>query len=320
MSKYTVQQRSGVTLLEVLITIFIMGIGMLALLALFPLGAINMGRALRDDRATTSVIMADNVATIHDIRHLPGVIPPVPPPGTDYFTAEQPPQVPALPPTWAGRSHPVYLDPFYALLSAPPVGASTGQTPGIPRINLNLAANTILANRWFSLPDDISFNDDGTPEIFGANVNRGGDYTWAYLLRRPNASNPDVVDMKVVVYYRRPTDLIEGEAIYDLNLRRAPGQDDQVILSWNPATQEKPGVRLGRWILDTSLVSTVDPVTNQTRPTTAAEFYRIVNYEEITGSNQFYLELQPPLQGNNSARTAVFMEYVVEVFDKGTGR
>ena len=62
MSRTTTSPRQGVTLLEVLITIFIMGIGMLALLVLFPLGAVNMARALRDDRAAGSAVTAENIA------------------------------------------------------------------------------------------------------------------------------------------------------------------------------------------------------------------------------------------------------------------
>jgi hypothetical protein len=42
---------SGISLAEVLVAIFVMGIGLLALLALFPLGALTMAEAIKDDRA-----------------------------------------------------------------------------------------------------------------------------------------------------------------------------------------------------------------------------------------------------------------------------
>ena len=42
--------RRGITLLEVLIAIFITGLGLLALLTLFPLGALEMAEAIEDDR------------------------------------------------------------------------------------------------------------------------------------------------------------------------------------------------------------------------------------------------------------------------------
>src|SRR5438132_5093361 len=52
--------RRGVTLLEVLTAIFIMGVGLLAILTLFPLGALSMARGVRDDRAAT---IGGNVAS-----------------------------------------------------------------------------------------------------------------------------------------------------------------------------------------------------------------------------------------------------------------
>jgi len=53
-------KRPGITLLEVLVAIFIMGIGLLALLTLFPLGALEMAQAIQDDRAGKAA--ADAVA------------------------------------------------------------------------------------------------------------------------------------------------------------------------------------------------------------------------------------------------------------------
>ena len=44
--------RPGVTLTEVLVAMFVMAIGMISLLTLFPLGAMQVGQALRDDRCT----------------------------------------------------------------------------------------------------------------------------------------------------------------------------------------------------------------------------------------------------------------------------
>lgn len=52
-------RRAGVTLLEVLVAIFIAGVGLLALLTLFPVGALNMARAIQDDRAGAVVADAE---------------------------------------------------------------------------------------------------------------------------------------------------------------------------------------------------------------------------------------------------------------------
>ena len=55
-------KRSGLTLLEVLISIFIMGIGMLSVLALFPVAASMMGTALQNYRVSEGVQLSENVA------------------------------------------------------------------------------------------------------------------------------------------------------------------------------------------------------------------------------------------------------------------
>jgi hypothetical protein len=53
-------RRTGLSLVEVLVALFIMALGMIALLTLFPLGALQMGQALKDDRCSQAVNAADN--------------------------------------------------------------------------------------------------------------------------------------------------------------------------------------------------------------------------------------------------------------------
>jgi Prokaryotic N-terminal methylation motif len=53
-------RRAGLSLVEVLVALFIMALGMIALLTLFPLGALQMGQALKDDRCSQAVYAADN--------------------------------------------------------------------------------------------------------------------------------------------------------------------------------------------------------------------------------------------------------------------
>ena len=48
---HMISSSAGVTLVEVLTALFVMGIGLLALLTLFPLGALTMAQAIKDDRA-----------------------------------------------------------------------------------------------------------------------------------------------------------------------------------------------------------------------------------------------------------------------------
>ncbi len=54
--------RRAVTLTEVLIAIFLMGIGLMAILSLFPLGAAQMAQALQDQRAAEAATTAAGIA------------------------------------------------------------------------------------------------------------------------------------------------------------------------------------------------------------------------------------------------------------------
>ena len=55
----TLTSQAGMTLIEVLVAIFVTGIGLLALLTLFPLGALDMAQAVKDDRAAAVAASAE---------------------------------------------------------------------------------------------------------------------------------------------------------------------------------------------------------------------------------------------------------------------
>jgi hypothetical protein len=56
--------RFGVTLIEVLSAIFVTGIGLLAILVLFPLGALSMAQAIKDDRTAA---IADAAIELNEV-------------------------------------------------------------------------------------------------------------------------------------------------------------------------------------------------------------------------------------------------------------
>src|SRR5947209_2842187 len=165
------KHRPGVTLVEVLVAIFIMGIGMLAVLTLFPLGALNMARALQDDRAATAAQIATSMAVAFDLRHDGNVVP--------AFTP---------PPNYQGtKSFPVFVDPYGMLAGAPNTLGLPSPQPQVRRVNpasrLGSASSPGFpsgAARFCSLLDDIGFLQDGTSDLSTGFVNRGGTFTWAY--------------------------------------------------------------------------------------------------------------------------------------------
>src|SRR6058998_1567352 len=70
---FTMNRRPAVTLLEVLVSIFLMGIGLLSILALFPLGALRMAQAIQDDRAGHLAVNGLAVAQTFNLRGDPEI-------------------------------------------------------------------------------------------------------------------------------------------------------------------------------------------------------------------------------------------------------
>src|SRR5262249_23515965 len=144
------------------------GIGMLALLTLFPLGAFNMAQALNDDRIASTAAMAQGVTIAQGFRNdacvvgVPGdttyytnaFINPFPKMPAVFQTAFAALVVqPALSGNSAGPSHPVIVDPYGYIFDtskhATGIGFVAPKTPGfvpqgtigVPRRSVFLSAS-----------------------------------------------------------------------------------------------------------------------------------------------------------------------------------
>src|SRR5438094_10214479 len=91
------QRRSGATLIEVLVAVFVTAIGLLALLALFPVGAVSMARAIQNNRASQAASNAAAIANFQNLTQDPTV--------TSQFNPST-----GYPTISAGASYPVYVD------------------------------------------------------------------------------------------------------------------------------------------------------------------------------------------------------------------
>jgi len=296
-------RRPAVTLMEVLIAMFIMAIGMMALLALFPVGAVSMAQALKDDRCAYASLMAENVAIATNVR---------------YGDANVQTALNASP------SGLVYVDPYgVSLGNLGALGTNPGiPNPGIPRVSPlfvgsktpSVPGSPPLIDRWFSLPDDITFNQSGTPDTSntGGIIDRGRRYSWAYLLRRqPSVTSPlqspmYAVQLFAVVYSGRPVNsLATTPTEWPFTATILPPNGLQFTLPTGTTTAT---AKRGGWILDTTPGSPF-----------AGNFYRVTNVAEvgttITLETQQTLQFVPP----QTTMNIVIMDYVAEVFDKGTG-
>ncbi len=246
--------RPGVTLLEVLVAIFVMALGLLALLTLFPLGAMQLGQALKDDRTAQTANQADGFlrsywrhaviensppdSTLVNSFSFPNTAPPTPNatvPVTGQLnyggTAATYPQ-----PTAGQPSYPVMVDPlgFWAnQAGSQPQFWMARSMPGLvgtplllPRRNLNAATlNSNAAVLDCSLVDDMTFQPNGVP---GSTLDRQGRYNWAAVIQQPNVNTPTVANLTILVFDGRPP------------LLAAPGDEAVVTQTWTSGLLPTP--------------------------------------------------------------------------------
>lgn len=408
-------RRKGTTLTEVLVAIFIMGIGLMAILSLFPLGAAQMAQALKDQRAAEAAANASSLArviwkqavdadkastqtsyfreTITSARYprsiqrfiyamddpnfndTPG------PPNSQSYPAGSPNIPPGgfpLPPGGPGSgaaylanmlpmplggpeanksSYPVFVDMFGWQANQADlnrqwwVGSAMQQGPHnkigmIPRRPLyiphyqpgslpptvppwQVLGTAAPSPQWtwntpsrifkqFSLLDDMTFSDNGTPDISSGRLERQGRYSWAYMIRRPHnattgsTSTRHEVDLQVIVYSGRSIDVPTDEKTYRGFVPTATDSRTVQLVYANAA--DKPALKRGYWLLDATMFDANGAVFPQGR------FYRAVNIEDgpaIAGSPTLNVELQTPLAFGPTERVFIVMSNVVEVFQIG---
>jgi prepilin-type N-terminal cleavage/methylation domain-containing protein len=278
--------RRGFSLTEVLVALFVMAVGIISLLTLFPVGAVQMGHALRDDRAQTTVLQADaRIRTRWQQFVLEGG-------GDDYTTALSNPGAlqladghPALAPL-AYPSYPVLYDPIghNARGNSPPLPAVQNRTAnvlaaaavptrGFPRrtaarLNLPFPDRYLKSFVESTMLDDLEFSRDpnqlapsqvglpALPNETGAPVNtlvRHGQYNWAALIQRPNNQEEKAADLKILVFHRRPPGIApaQAEVAYPNPVNTTPVSfvvgSTQVVI---PDTLDNLKIRVNGWILD----------------------------------------------------------------------
>lgn len=347
--------RPAFSLTEVLVALFVMAVGVISLLTLFPVGAVQMGYALRDSRARDTAGQADGYLRQWWQTKVLGDEFPAPPPElvTVSFNPVYAGPVPpinaltygGLPPLPAGPtpSYPVYLDPIGH--QARPVGswpqlalAGTAITPPTPPLNGPAQYGTVIQRRTVtalnnnyvasfracSLVDDLEFGPNGRPADAAqtgsaAEVVRNGRYNWAAMLQLPSLTNPTVADVKILVFERRAPGIApaDAEACYPNAANNTPVtfQVGSTQLVI-PDTLDNLKVRPNGWIMD----GTVDHVQGIRN----AHFYRIQSVTELGTST--LVELVTPLRpATGSSGVSGIPQYngrvyvlnnLVEVFDR----
>jgi hypothetical protein len=307
--------RDGATLVEVLVAIFVMAIGLLAILVLFPLGVYRMAQAIQDDRTANIAKSANASAVLWNV-------------GQDLLVTGQ------YGNNVGGAGFPVFVDPIGNRSFIAPFSNQVGGTAisgptvtWIPRTNLSFIANAPAAQRdqlclrWFSFLDDIIFNTSGYADttLGGGKFERDNRYSWAYVCQAPNMSVPTVVNLTTLVFNRRPlvlssAALSPAEYSYNATFNTSNNIITVTYGAGNPA----PPVRPGEWIMDAT------PLPGYTPPPPIASargnFYRIVGVNDLGGSIEYEVQqplIDSPAPTGTPNRTIIVFEGLAEVFAQG---
>lgn len=329
--------RPGVTLLEVLVAIMISGVGLLALLTLFPLGALEMASSVRDDRMGHIKHNASAVAAMLNLRYdTTG-------PQDPLYAAAPGVQGAMLNPTAGGSlplatsfgpnmpSYPVFVDPIGFNRPAPaPFGSPVqnwvaGQVGVTPRrisyAGQGLTTPTPLLYSWNVFLDEIAFPRDadlypnvplGTPCPPGGFYERTPRYSWAYLAQMPQVRVPLEVDLSIIIFSGRPLDTPTlSEAVFT-GANFDPGTSTATI----GFPGAPPDIVIGSWIMDTAMTGAAGLIWPR------ANFHRVVGITQ-NSAGTMVLEVTPPPRATGGAAglaytgTVVFFENVVEVYYRG---
>lgn len=352
----TAGRRPGISLTEVLVALFLMGIGTIAILTLFPLGALNMAAAFRDDRTSQSASQADSYMRFYWQAEVIGPRTDVlatglpntattPDPFTDAFlnpnagvpasfqVANQATTIPV--PVGDEPSYPVFVDPmrFAATDNAQRYWAGFDQPSAryqrLARRNLSPTTNTttgtrtampgLQALRTCSLLDGLTFDP--------AQGGRAGDPSNAAAPPPEREYRYNWLWVLQLPRQSDPDTATLSIVVYDKRTYQFVPETSEYAYSGVTFTPESstlppvpivPGVIItkGSWVMD----ATVTPAAGVQPAIRHAKFYQVVSATENTAG--FYdIELDRPvtrLDGRPEAYTGtlVVLNGVAEVFER----
>lgn len=327
-------RRPGLTLTEALVALFVAAIGMIALMTLFPLGALQMGQALKDERTSQAAMQADGLMR----WYWKTFVVETSPPDTAFDALDNPNASPCtstrtvpsgmtapIPATSHESSFPVFVDPIgsfartgrdfeqFWVAGIQPDGTPTPSSTFLPpRRNLTQITSNKQAIRLCSLLDDLTYDDTGAAGTTGT-VERQGRYNWLAVVQRPDNSARLAANLTVVVFdgrapsyapagIERSFSVVSGTVI--------PGST-AVSISFSG---DRPAISKGRWIMDATQLQV------GTANIRHAKFYRVVSVNDET-SGQLDLELQTPItrldrQTVSYTATFIVLTGVAEVFER----
>jgi prepilin-type N-terminal cleavage/methylation domain-containing protein len=305
-------RRAGLTLMEVLVTLVILAIGVLAILTLFPLAAVNMARAVKDDRSYHAARSMDGLVRGYwkaEIVETGGANDPL------LFNAFDDPDgptgnrnlLPAGPFEW---SYPVVVDPWGYTARVPGrrdwIGDPSTFVPRrtMSRLFTDPQGRDVLSA--ISLKDTVGYDAD-----LRLTADREYRYNALVIAQRPLNINRYAANLTVVVFDNRPFLFAPSVSEAVFGTQFTPGSNVRFIpggttITVNHTVGVGPNVRPGRWVMDAS----VNPGNNNpARPLIRhANLYQVVSVVTDTGdpttARVTILEVQTPVTTTDNNLTA----------------
>jgi len=285
--------RKGLSLVEVLTAIFITGLGIISILTLFPLGAMRMAQAFRDERSALAAYNAEQFFRSYWKKHVVEAAPLDPFIwALDQPAAGMPPCLPHEP------SYPVVVDPMGFLARGLPNQNWFGDPPTptrIPRRNLqvvstNPTAALSLCLSLCSLRDGITADDNGNPT-----PEREFRYNFLWVVQRPRNADRFHANLTIVVFDRRAPMYVppRSEQVFH-NVTFNPGQTSLLLEHIPGVSPNQLEIRSGDWVMDGTIYDPSSGIAVDRPGLRHAYFYRVTAMTETTTGT--LLEIQPPLR------------------------
>lgn len=323
--------RRGISLLEVLITIFVLTAGLLGIAALVPVGFVLNSHATRADRSAACGRAAMREIETRDMLNY-----------KNWFTAAGDPWRPF--PHDRRRINPFVIDPLFIAENGDiansrvfPYNADVDPTLQLTRITLaglydpsELALSKALAEQVSMCRDDIIFepptgDSEGRPVFVAAFQ---GDYSWMAMVTPAESENPAPSDppyqvstrldqrrmftVTVVVFYKRVT-VSTGVDTPSERQVQVDIVGRTTILSDVSGTGLLEGLAPNQWIMISGMLK---PAADDPKPRPLHRWYRIASVGQAANKNQLTLKLAGPDWPPDTAAVATIVDKVVGVFER----
>ena len=271
-------KRKGLTLLEVLISIFIMGIGMLSVLAMFPAAADMMGRAI------TNAQMAEGLVNARGMQD-----------GVDWISPS---------------------GPYYQYLNAPVWKSPTTDTPvfllldqyavlgGVTKFNNllievgSISGGGITAGRFFTCNSDLILNNRGVAnnddDGNSVSVEREAKFTIAHFFTKPTPiTNPNYIKRNILVFKDRSQVITSNDFTYYPISSVVSANQFLLPVNANGIFKTR------QWVMITDSLPAVYP--------TAVDFFEVRTVDESSGAPLIEISPSLPSTGFGAGPKSVYL-------------